>query len=401
MTVAGHASSGTPLPQGRILAVLRAVHAWSEARQWRGHEKHDALNSPWLARAAGGSRVARLVAIQAVMRAPFDVRGLLRVEPSHNPKGLALFAQSCLDLAAVTREREWTDRAMRLGALLESTARPARSGARAWGYLYPWQDAGFFAPSGTPNAVVTCHVCEALLDVHEALGDRRCLELVDGALGFLLVDLRRLVDRPGELCLSYMPVDMQMRVMDVSILVGALLARWGRLTADSRHAETSARLVRYVVNRQTPEGAWFYTDPPGDSPIRHDNYHTGFILDALWRYVHATRDEGFRPAYDAGLSFYRLHLFEPDGAPRWMSDRRYPLDVHGAAQGILTFARHEREFPGFADRIASWAVDRLYHPDGRFLYQQGRFVTKRFTFMRWCNGWMARALAHLLRMRTT
>jgi hypothetical protein len=41
-----------------------------------------------------------------------------------------------------------------------------------------------------------------------------------------------------------------------------------------------------------------------------------------------------------------------------------------------------------------------YDLEGRFYYQQTRFYTKKFTFLRWCNAWMCRALAsHLLHSR--
>ena len=45
-----------------------------------------------------------------------------------------------------------------------------------------------------------------------------------------------------------------------------------------------------------------------------------------------------------------------------------------------------------AQQIASWAERNLYLSDEhRFMYQQGRFRTKSFTLMRWCQAWMARA----------
>jgi hypothetical protein len=154
------------------------------------------------------------------------------------------------------------------------------------------------------------------------------------------------------------------------------------------------------MGRQTAYGAWYYTDPPEASPIGHDNYHTGFILDALWRYMHATGDERWMPQYRHGLEFYAAHLFNADGSPRWMSDRDFPHDIHGAAQGIITFARHETEYPGLAQRITRWTLDTMYDDAGRFYYQEGRFFKRRFTLMRWCNGWMTRALSQLhLRMR--
>jgi hypothetical protein len=186
---------------------------------------------------------------------------------------------------------------------------------------------------------------------------------------------------------------MTMRVMDVSILTGAVTAQYGTAAGDESVMGDAHRLVNYVVQRQTEEGAWFYTDPPGDSHIRHDNYHTGFILDALWRYMDAAGDRSWEGAYWKGLDFYAERLFNADGAPRWMADVDCPHDIHGAAQGILTFARHRDRCPGLAERIAGWTLEHLYHPDGRFYYQRTRHFTKRFTLLRWCNGWMARALA--------
>ena len=111
--------------------------------------------------------------------------------------------------------------------------------------------------------------------------------------------------------------------------------------------------------------------------------------------MNATDDRQWEAKYRLGLDFYARKLFNADGAPRWMSDRDYPHDIHGAAQGILTFARHRNAFPDLAERIAAWALSNMYHPAGRFYYQQMRYYTKRFTLLRWCNGWMARALASL------
>ena len=34
-------------------------------------------------------------------------------------------------------------------------------------------------------------------------------------------------------------------------------------------------------------------------------------------------------------------------------------------------------------------------PDGYFVYQKGRYWTKSYTFMRWCNAWMSYALSLL------
>ena len=78
-----------------------------------------------------------------------------------------------------------------------------------------------------------------------------------------------------------------------------------------------------------------------------------------------------------------------------MSDKDFPHDIHGAAQGIITFSRHLDKFPDLSIRIANWSIENMYNTDGRFYYQQNKLFKKRFTLLRWCNGWMALALSRL------
>lgn len=371
---------------------LAAVLDWSRRQGYRGWNKHDGLNSPVLNALLGWGKWPRLVAIQAVMRFPVNIRPLLLVPKVYNPKGLALFARAWLDRYRVEGDPAHLAQARWLLDLLLELRSPGPWSGACWGYHYPWRDPGFFAPTNTPNAVVTSFVCEAFLEAWRVTGDHGYLETVGSATGFFLRDLTVLKDEPDELCLGYMPLPMTMRVLDVSILIGSVLAQYGSLTHDRDLLATARRLTGYVVHRQSAEGAWYYTDPPGDSHIRHDNYHTGFILDALWRYREATGERQWEENYWRGLDFYARRLFNADGSPRWMSDQDYPHDIHGAAQGIVTFSRHRDRWPGLAQRIVEWSLRHMYHPDGHFYYQRTRWYTKRFTLLRWCNAWMARAL---------
>lgn len=383
-----------------ISVILDAVLERSASEGWLGHDKHDGLNSPLVWACCGWSRTTRLLALQAIMRSPINLRGLLAVPKVANPKGLALFVQSFVTRWRIAGLDSDLYAAIELADKLDRLRSPAGIwSGRAWGYQYPWQDLGFFAPDGIPNAVVTCFVCEALLDLYAATGDRRHFDLVLEALPFLQQDLPCLKETDTTLCLGYMPLPMHMRVMDVSILIGALYARCDAIKRSLSLVDDARRLVNYVVGQQTAEGAWWYTDPPEGSPVRIDNYHTGFILDALWRYMDATGDHGPMPSYLRGLRFYAEQLFEDDGAPRWMSDTKYPHDIHGSAQGIITFARHATEYPGFADRITAWTTGHLYDGHGRFWYRRNRFSTNRTFFLRWNNGWMARALSDQLLYR--
>jgi len=383
----------------RVRACLDAVLQYAEAQDYRGFDKHDALNSPVLERLALGLPLLRLAITQLVMRAPVNPRPLLGVRKGVNPKGLSLFARAWLersrldgDPASLARGRAILDR-------LRGFACGYFPGI-AWGYPYPWQDKGFFAPRHFPNRIVTCFCGEAFADAWDMAGDARDREAVAEVARFLIEAPGLLLDNGEGAWVTYVPVaDNRWIVLDVSALTGAFLARAGRILEDAEYRTIGRKLIAYVAGKQTDEGAWHYAHPPRASHIRHDNYHTGFILDALLEYGRETGDDSFLPAYRRGLDFYAKRLFLPDGAPRWMSHRTYPHDVHGAAQGVLTFSRATAIDPSYGERalrILGWAIENLYDPRGFFYYQKGRFRTKRFCLLRWANGWMSLAMATAL-----
>jgi len=380
--------------------VLERVLDTARAVDYEGYSKHDALNAPWLERLAGESRLRRLAAIQLVMRCPLHVRPLLRVRKARNAKGISLFARALLARHRLAGANEDAQEATELLDWLLGNS-SAEFGGRAWGYPYPWQDAGFFAPRDLPNRVVTSFVGQALLDGYETLREPRYLEAASEAVQFLLSAPRTLYEDDERRCVSYVPDEsIDWIVLDVSALAGALAARLGALQDDPELVAEGGRLVRYVVSKQTDEGAWFYAEPPSASHITHDNYHTGFILDAILLYGRVTGSREFDDAYRRGVDFYERRLFEPDGAPRFMSDRKYPFDIHGSAQGILTFSLRQKdhgEGGDVAGRVLDWTLTNMFDPDsGWFYYQKRRGFRTRIRELRWCQGWMSWALASYL-----
>jgi hypothetical protein len=382
------------------LDVLERVLQTARADRYEGYSKHDGLNSPVLAGLAGGSKLTRLVAIQVVTRSPVDIRPLLGVRKARNPKGLSLFARALLARHRMTGSSGDAAQARELLDWLIAHPSTGFEGL-CWGYPYPWQDVGFFAPRDFPNRVVTSFVGQALLDGYETLHDDRYLDAATRAVSFLLGAPKTLLEDDDRRCVSYVPDPaINWIVMDVSALSGALAARVGAITGDGDLIREGGRLVRYVVSKQTDYGAWFYSDPPSASHITHDNYHTGFILDAILGYGLAAGSSEFDDAYRRGIEFYEQKLFEPSGAARFMNDRLYPIDIHGCAQGIITFSLQQRHFGtggATAARVLRWTVDNMWDPSsGWFYYQRRRGYRTSIRELRWCQGWMSWALASYL-----
>src|SRR5690348_2379441 len=124
--------------------VLDRVLQVARSDRYEGYSKHDGLNSPVLARLAGGSRLRRLGAIQVVTRSPVDIRPLLGVRKARNAKGLSLFARALLARHQLTGSADDAREARELLDWL--IGHPARfDEGLSWGYPYDWQDVGFFA----------------------------------------------------------------------------------------------------------------------------------------------------------------------------------------------------------------------------------------------------------------
>jgi hypothetical protein len=382
------------------MEVLDQVLQTARSDRYEGYSKHDGLNSPFLARLAGESRLRRLGAIQVVTRSPVDVRPMVGVRKARNPKGLSLFARALLARHRMTGSADDAREARELLDWLIGHPAPGFEWL-CWGYPYPWQDVGFFAPRHFPNRVVTSFVGQALLDGYETLQEARYLDAAGLAVRFLLEAPKTLYEDDDCRCLSYVPDrGIDWIVMDVSALAGALAARVGAILDDVELVRQGGRLVRYVVSKQTDYGAWFYADPPSASHITHDNYHTGFILDAILQYGMSAGSDEFESAYRRGIEFYEQRLFEANGAARFMSDRLYPIDIHGCAQGIITFSLQQQHFgagSATATRVLQWTLENMWDPaSGWFYYQRRRQFRTRIRELRWCQGWMSWALASYL-----
>lgn len=269
-----------------------------------------------------------------------------------------------------------------------------------WGYNFIWQSTIFLQDKFEPNAVVSVFVGEALIHAYRITKKEEYLEAACSVAEFIVKDLPVLYDAQDERAIAYVLREVDAVVLNNQVLTAAFLVKVWKHTREEQLLEIATRQMNYTVSRKTSYNAWYYTHPKEKSHITHDNYHTGGILDGLLEYFEETGDDRYMEAYWKGLEYYRINLFEPDGAPRWMNTQKYPFDIHGAAQGILSFkkaARHKPEYLYQAETIANWTINNLYRSETcDFAYRKGRLFKWNYSLMRWCNAWMARALAELI-----
>ena len=377
-------------------AVCRTALAWARERDYAGYDPYDGLNSPVLS-AAARHWLLRLVVIHGVQKFPLNLRPYLGVPKERNPKGVGLFASAYLNEYERTGEDVALGEAERLLDWLADNRSPAFDRS-SWVYNFDWQNSTkFFLPATHPCGVVTVFCARPFLQHHDLTGYDRSLEVARDAAEFLLEDIgTESVD--GHEVLTYTPYDSYVAI-NANALAADLLWRVGQRLDERKFQSRARELFAFVVDAQTEEGGWHYSAPASDSHLGYDNFHTGFVLESLSRYVRERdADHPAREAYDRGMRFHRENHFESDGAPKFEDDQSRPYDVHAAAQALITFTRRERpEDVELARRVLEWTLDRLYDSEGCFHRRIGRFVTDETPYIRWNQAWMCLALSAFLK----
>jgi hypothetical protein len=380
-----------PLSREDLDRSLARLEAYLVGERYRGWDPYDALTSPLFALPVlRSARWLRFGAIQAVKRAPVNVRPLLRIPKGYNPvtlafvlEGAAYRATADPDEAAVQLERAKT-----CVSELERLRSPGFSGD-CWGYPFDWEARYGRLPAGTPSIVATGIVTNALWVAHRLLGLERAFEMCHSAVEFVLNDVpRRFED--DTFCWAYYPGDSQ-RVLNATMKGARLCAQVYSVTRDDRYLEPAAQTAAYVARHQRADGSWPYAI--GDTRQWADSFHTGYVLDAYDSYQRLTGDDTFRDVLGRGWAYYRASFFADGRVPRYYPEKPFPIDATVCAQSLLTLCRFGDVET--ATNVAGWAISNLQSDDGGFHYQRRRRRVVRIPYMRWSSAYVYDGLSRL------
>jgi hypothetical protein len=378
-----------------IKATALKLLAYCQANDWAGYDPYDALNSrlfsslPIL-----NSRIPRLIATQALKRSPVNLRRLMQIPPTQNPKGMALFLAAALKLRSVApaQVEGLPDLMIERLAALRSQGTPYW----CWGYSFPWQTRTMVVPRGTPNLVCTTFVAGALLDAYERDHESCCLTMAVSGAEYILNELYRTGD--GSIAgFSYPLPSMSPTIHNANFLAAALFCRVYALTGEAKFLNPALRAARYSAGRQQDDGAWAYGEAATQRWV--DNFHTGYNLCALQDIGRRLRTDEFEPHISRGFAFYRSRFFREDGAPRYFHNNTFPIDIHCVAQSIITltaFKEHDPNALSLAESVLQWAMAHMWDDRGFFYYRRLRLGTIRTSYMRWSQAWMLLTLGTLL-----
>lgn len=377
-----------------VFTSFKSLEKYIINQEFKGYDCYDALNSPILRFVSFNKPILRIALIQALKKFPIQIRPLLGIKPGLNPKGLGLLLSAFSRIYRHTQDKNYLKLQEFLANLLINIKSPGYSGA-CWGYNFDWQSRVFFVPKYTPTIVNTSYIARGFLEAYFSTGNKTYLETARSSCEFILRDLHHTIEE-DTLCFSYTPID-RLKVHNANILGASLLAKVFAITGETQLLDYADRSVRYVLRYQTKEGSWHYAETAIQQWI--DSFHTGFVLESLHDYIRSTGRNELQNALEKGYRFYLEHFFLKDGTPKYYHNRIYPIDIHSAAQGIVTLVRLaslDQQSSLLAEKLVNWTIKHMQSPKGYFYFQKHRYYTNRIAYMRWSQAWMYHALTTFL-----
>ncbi|HET6999120.1 MAG TPA: glycosyltransferase [Solirubrobacterales bacterium] len=375
----------------RLQETILRLEDYGNRSGWAGTDPYDGQNATRFVAPLRRSTLGRRVLTQVVKRSPLDLRPLLGIAPTRNATTVA-WAVSAYARGSFLPDELQRDRLEAAADLLISLRLPDHEDP-CWSYPFAIQTRVLNYPSTDPNTIATSFAGMALLDAFEATGDEWFLAQARGVGRFFARNVPQTEDAPGAR-FGYLVGDSS-PIHNSNTHVCALLARLVE-HGDEHYREAIQAGLTWTIERQRPDGSWPYGERADLEWV--DNFHSGYVLDALRTCADAGVDERAAAAWQRGLDYWRANLFGADGTPKYFSDETYPIDNQCAAQGIQTLAIASAHDPSCLDqarRVFDWTLANMRRPDGLFYFQRRRHWINRTPHIRWAETCMFLALAHL------
>ena len=331
-------------------------------------------------------KLFRLIWIQFFKRSPINFRKITHVTKGYNSKGLALFIQGLIKLYKIENKKKYLDQAQELANIIISQ----RASDRDYfcvGYNFFWEARAFSVPKFTPNMIVSTFVGQSFLDLYDITNNSHWLDLVKQICVFIQEELT-LINKEDKVCFGYIPGESAI-VHNANLMGARLLARMYSITKNDNYKKLAYSSANFTINHQNKDGSWVYGNRDHHQWI--DNFHTGFILVSLKDIQKYLSTKLWSQEIESGFLYHQENHFLHDMTPKFYNNKKYPLDIHNFAQGIITFLNigHKKK----AEQILSLAIDLMWDKNEKyFYYQRTRFYKNKINYIRWSQAWMFRAL---------
>ncbi|MDY0045713.1 MAG: hypothetical protein RBS82_13765, partial [Syntrophales bacterium] len=155
--------------KNKLTDSIRKLQKWIEDHDYKGYEPFDGLLS-YLRPLTFGNRFFEQVLQQSIRQSPFELRGILGVNPQHSTKGMGYIARGYLNLYEHTKKPEYKNKTEYcLRWLMENKTKKYEE--YSWGNHFDYASRGGKIAMFEPTIVWVSLIGHAFLDAYEILKD--------------------------------------------------------------------------------------------------------------------------------------------------------------------------------------------------------------------------------------
>lgn len=366
---------------------------------YMGYDPYDGNNTKQ--RLFTAIKLARVVNTYLHKFSPINLRKIYGIRPCLQNQALAFIGRAML-----VDNRKYMERINEIVKVLIKEDLYEKNGYHIWdAHGFPIQMKGSCHPTGMPDIIGTEAIGRFFLELYGIEEGNYYREMCISIAKYFNNEL---LIKQDDICFfKYTPVtSVHSWCYNASVIAASyIISTVIKFSLNWDLTDAKKTLVS-VIDRQKPNGEWWYSiNLKTEFEKRQIDFHQGFILDALLEYIKLIGyEEPYLSSYKKGLEFYYHKQFLPNGQSIYRYPKKWPVNIHNQAQGIITFSRAAKagfgeHYLDFARKIAEWTIKNMQDEDGHFYYLKYSFFTNKIPYIRWSDAAMAYALAVFLEIR--
>ena len=321
--------------------------------------------------------------------------------PQRFPIADAHYSMGFTRLFRRTRDPRHLARATHFLDVLLQTACRGGSGL-GWGYPFDWVTIDGIIPVQTPLITTLPYVYEAFSEAYDADPQPRWLEVMRSIAKHALLDYQNHDVGDGCATCTYTPLPTDLgRVVNANAYRSFVLTKAAHDLNEPSYAEAIEPNLRFVLRSQNPDGSWFYAMDGRRDFI--DHFHTCFVLKALVKVDALRPRDDCKRAIEAGLRYYRSHLFDGGGLPkpfakppRFIVYKRELYDYAECINLLTLVAGQQPELDSLLATVVRDVTGRWQRADGSFRSRQLLLGWDDVPMHRWAQAQLFNGLCGVL-----
>lgn len=339
---------------------------------------------------------------------PINLRPILGIKKGMVTKVYAHLIDSYINLYKLEKDKTYLYKAQITYKSMMDAAIVNTETEIGWGRNYPFKTGGEIHDNKKPLVYLNSRLGQSMINLYDITKDDSILSNIKKVIRNLL-KTGRVLKRDGYTFIGYSPDKNTRLTFNVSMVAVELMMKyldrsndWDCTINNYNIKNICYDIIRTMIHYQESDGAWTYGYSAKGQLFSQKDFHQGFVADSLHNILDLIKDpklkEQATEAYNKGYTYLKENQINDKGEFYWRFPKKFPLDIHNHAQGIISLSINEKDTSN--DRLEV-LIDQVFksfwdNKKKRFYYQKWQCFTNKISYMRWCNSWMLFALTTYL-----